>query len=116
MARVLDFSPATAVRQFKALVALLPAEERLERWEARRCAPEILDRSPDWLFFSKAGESMAVARYCGPCPARVQCALRALEEDARSDYLPEGTVGGLTATDRVRILLATSAPLERSTA
>lgn len=109
MTSVLDeVSPAAVVPQLRRQVSLLDREERAARWEARACAG-MTPKDADRVFFTRPGERRALA-LCGGCVARVQCALRALSEDARSDYLPEGTVGGLTATDRVRILYPTIRP------
>lgn len=79
----------------------LDREETLAaRWERRRCL-ELDEAEVDRQFFNGRTERSAVA-YCNGCVARVQCALRALEEDARSNYPPAGVFGGLTAQERAQ--------------
>lgn len=97
-----DVTPGALRGQLRGLVRLLSPDERADRWAWRRCAALNPARA-DRMFFAKY-ETLTARAYCGRCPARVQCALRALEEDARSDYPPEGVFGGLTATERAQAL------------
>lgn len=107
-----DVSAGMLRHMLRLLVSLMPEEEREAAWASARC-PRLPVLEADDLFFSRGvvavytedpgrrhgrdGEALA---FCAGCPARVVCALRALEEEASSEYLPVGVVGGLTAAQR----------------
>lgn len=66
---------------------------------ATRCA-ELTPKQADDLFFAKANAVQA-KRYCMECPARITCALTAMQREAGVSILYRfGVFGGLSPVER----------------
>lgn len=99
-----DVAPANLRRALAAVVSLLDPAEAAARWSARSCR-RMPQKRADTTFFPRSGYGRARA-ICRRCPARPQCALLALDEDAAAEYPPAGMFGGLTPAERVEALNA----------